>query len=974
MVSNLKRHHTSSFHRNNVNRLLGRSAAVHAPPKSQFLRVWDELQKGVAPHSVGVDNMKAAKIYQMIFCLSEALYAMDREFAKKATVSSIRRDESNGRLLLYFSLVTKDLQGRSGVLGVRKGFGTGASAITSATWDLVQRFATPCYAVSKFSPPKKAKVAQLPQMDQPLVDHFAKIQRQMIIDAAADEQLSVQQMMEQTKPGSKDRLFANLKLVTHDHSHATSRILKRGFYSIPALKAILKEDIQSKMSICQMVDNSKVLKDHFRSLNSQSEGPASQDISSLGAAKHRFASLQRPLMRSVLRFDTLFLTAGFIYHSRKSTSKGKAAHTYLAAQSTERLLLKAMMADAAEETMALLRFGDQNFVDVSMLPREIGVWHSRCSRLFDAEECKHHGFTQFMLDALQKPRIVPVTGQTIGCSAGVPDQVFRSCLGHLKEWLVVAREICRAEFPNFRLLAAFQIFDIDVTNPLGHAGNTSRASMVEVKKRFHDYVDILAKFFSVNAKNLHDELDTVKPMAVEEMTDSGCTCQEAWRRVLKTRLKTFQTLHKVLLEYMALGASTTVVERGFGKTRKDISTQQRHVSECKENALTKILLDRPLDSDMEPVLQQARAIWGQWFGIPRASSKARRHSKKRRLDADGVDPKKRKVDPKMSSEAAFLRCRRNSIDKLMAKDPAERVAKQKPVEVGHEASKEIAFQGEKRVAKMIEAYQQGILPQKFVTGAFLKKVRKFHKKKQENDKKRITQESKVKELLHSKVQGLSKIKVRELKVHVDVAVGKDPKVLQWLQRCGIKPASERVNAGFFVVQDPNSCSQRTRLVALLKGGYMATPQSCTPDGLKGPLVPLGPELGPLPEDKAENQETGEVPVDPEADMASSSEETELPSAETLPLFVGVSQAHSPDECGKTEDKPEAPSPAGTSDEEPSPVEIADPSTEVLPMAEADDAPGDMVSDSDSDYYRPGPNEDPLWAKRQEILNKLKGLA
>lgn len=159
-------------------------------------------------------------------------------------------------------------------------------------------------------------------------------------------------------------------------------------------------------------------------------------------------------------------------------------------------------------------------------------------------------------------------------------------------------------------------------------------------------------------------------------------------------------------------------------------------------------------------------------------------------------------------------------------------------------------------------------------------------------------------------------------------------------------------------------------------GEVKRPKSADP-----PLSVEGPELGPLPEDKAENQETREALVDAEAaDMASSSEETELPSAETLPLFVGMPQAHPPDECDeKEEDKPQAPSPAGTSDEEePSPVEVAASLAEVLPSAEADDAAKpdmvDMVSDSDSDYYRPGPHEDPLWTKRQEILKKLKGLA
>ena len=763
---------------------------------------------------------------------------MDREFAKNAVAGSIRRDESDGRLLVFFSLVSKDLHCRSGMLGVRKGHGTAASAITAATWDLIQRFATPCYAVSKFLLPKHQPVCQeAPALDRSLCEHFASVQRQMVIDAAADEQLSVQQMMEQKKPNSRDRLFPNLNLVTHDHSHATSRILKRGFYAIPALKSVLQEDIQGKTSVCQMVEHSKVFKDHFRKLNSESEGPSSHKLVSFGAAKHRFASLQKPLMRSVLRFDTLFMTAGFIFHSRKNTKKAKAAQTFLAAQSTERLLLKAMMADAAEETMALLRFGDQNVVDVCVLPREVSAWHNRCSKLFDDAECKNHGFTGFMLDAMSQTRIVPVTGQSIGCAGGVPDRVFKGCLRHLREWLVVAREICKAEFPNFRLLSAFQIFDIDVSSPLGHPGNTSRPAILELKKRIHAQVEVLAAFYSLDTDKLQEELEVIRPMALEEMSISGSCCFEAWRKVLQKRIKHYPTLYKVLIEFLALGTSTTVVERAFGTARKAISAQQRHVSEWKENALQKVLLDRP--TDVQPVIHRAREVWGQWFGIPRASSAGKRYKKKRLRDDDGVEKSaKRLKQESMKSEAAFLRCRRDSIDKLMKGPEKEGQVKLKPVQLGREASKEIAFQEDKRLAKMIEAYNQNILPKKYVTPSFLQKVVAFQKKKKGNVAKRRNHEQQVQNFLHPECEELGVAQVKRQKLHLDPAVRQDPTVRQWVRKCSIQPVAERVQAGVFMVPDFDSLSQRTKLVVMLKGGYLATAQSCGKSGLQGTLLSL----------------------------------------------------------------------------------------------------------------------------------------
>lgn len=74
-ISNLKRHQKSEFHKRNVQRLMGKTITnFKAPSESQFLRVWDELSKGVAPNSVNVDNMKGDKIYRMVFaCLKHFL-------------------------------------------------------------------------------------------------------------------------------------------------------------------------------------------------------------------------------------------------------------------------------------------------------------------------------------------------------------------------------------------------------------------------------------------------------------------------------------------------------------------------------------------------------------------------------------------------------------------------------------------------------------------------------------------------------------------------------------------------------------------------------------------------------------------------------------------------------------------------------------------------------------------------------------
>ena len=203
------------------------------------------------------------------------------------------------------------------------------------------------------------------------------------------------------------------------------------------------------------------------------------------------------------------------------------------------------------------------------------------------------------------------------------------------------------------------------------------------------------------------------------------------------------------------------------------------------------------------------------------------------LEDDGAGKKKSKREPKMESEAAFLRNRRDSIDRLMSEKRP--MVKQTSPKLSKEASKEVAFQEKKRFAKMVEAYDQGILAKKFISKSFLKKVVQFQKKKKQNESNRTKQESKVKKAVQHK-QELGVRQVRELQVHVDTALKDDPQVCQWLRACGIKAAPERVKAHVFLVVDPSTCSQRTKLVALLKGGYLATPQSCRDGAMKGPLM------------------------------------------------------------------------------------------------------------------------------------------
>ena len=83
---------------------------------------------------------------------------------------------------------------------------------------------------------------------------------------------------------------------------------------------------------------------------------ASRRMINLRAAKHRQESLTKPSGQSVLYFQPLMLTIEQIANSRKNTKEGKDAKEFGLAVAAERALQLAMMADASDANMVLVRF------------------------------------------------------------------------------------------------------------------------------------------------------------------------------------------------------------------------------------------------------------------------------------------------------------------------------------------------------------------------------------------------------------------------------------------------------------------------------------------------------------------------------------------------------------------------------------------------------------------------------------------
>ena len=85
----------------------------------------------------------------------------------------------------------------------------------------------------------------------------------------------------------------------------------------------------------------------------------------------------------------------------------------------------------------------------------------------------------------------------LGSSQGPPDATFDSCLGKMAAWVRAAKGVLDAEFPEFQIWNAMEIF------ALGGDGSDvgSQELQMPAERHFHR----LAQFFNVGATQLRDQ-------------------------------------------------------------------------------------------------------------------------------------------------------------------------------------------------------------------------------------------------------------------------------------------------------------------------------------------------------------------------------------------------------------------------------------------------------------------------------------
>lgn len=143
--------------------------------------------------------------------------------------------------------------------------------------------------------------------------------------------------------------------------------------------------VYGKASITRRIQNSPVLSSIFAKFVQESEANvvSSGHVRNLQMRKHRFDSVLRPLGRFILHLEAVLQTAVWIAVQRRGEPQGREAEAFLAGISEAHVLLAGMCADAAHESIILVRFLDTEEHDVAEVPVECAAYISKLHYLFN---------------------------------------------------------------------------------------------------------------------------------------------------------------------------------------------------------------------------------------------------------------------------------------------------------------------------------------------------------------------------------------------------------------------------------------------------------------------------------------------------------------------------------------------------------------------------------------------------------------
>lgn len=373
-------------------------------------------------------------------------------------------------------------------------------------------------------------------LDRTLLKHVHGCTQMLVADGAGDGQIAFDDL-------KKDGVLPNVLVRHFDQAHGARRLCARPWSADDFTSEVVDTLVYAKESLGMIISNSEEF-GRWLKANLQHPDCQSSHCNSVAAAsgirKHRWDSVYVPLAQAVVRRRAMVRTAIQIALARKREFAGNCAEYFLLFVSgtpgIKRLLLLAMLTDAADESMLVLRAQDKKTSNPADTAFWISTYISRIQTLFLEEKCLQLGYTKIMMDELKRPLVYVVRGAALqsGSRAGASRDDVQFCLGKLQCWARLAIATARAEFPDFGILHAMSIFSLrpkDLTYAVRHDSDSivsAGADDVDCKLK------TLAGAFGVDLSALTLQYHSVQPAAQAIFNDTkSFDDRAAWRDALQ---------------------------------------------------------------------------------------------------------------------------------------------------------------------------------------------------------------------------------------------------------------------------------------------------------------------------------------------------------------------------------------------------------------------------------------------------------
>ena len=300
------------------------------------------------------------------------------------------------------------------------------------------------------------------------------------------------------------------------------------------------------------------------------------------------------------------------------------AVNFLQSCTEERLLQSAMMADAAEENLSVVRFfdnpgGKDTGYDLTYVAQELHRYLNTLNYLFlqkDAGCLTCGGYTSHVLEEiLKRPKVAVHGNQTfsIGGPGSVTPAMVDKCLARMACYVRLATQCVISEFPGWRCLLAFSVFNVshETRTSTGFSGDFVQECWMR-----------LGQTFRVPCKQLEEEAKRLTPMARHqfELAKGSITWAAAWAAAIRDFMgstrQPLTCLPQVVSRLQAWdGVTSSIVEQGFSVITRILGHWRSSTSDSTKWTTTKVALDIRIESPLWPeIVRRAQKIWLETWG------------------------------------------------------------------------------------------------------------------------------------------------------------------------------------------------------------------------------------------------------------------------------------------------------------------------------------------------------------------------